>query len=362
MTNIRLGYVGCGFMAQKVHIPNFCNIEGCTVTALAELRQDIREAVANRYGIVKRYATHLEMAQDQDIDAVALSAGFAIQTRMAIDLLERGKTVFMEKPMATTKEDAEKILAASRKGGGRLMIGYMKRYDGGNLIARERIREFRKNGQIGALQYIRGHGFCGNWEGGLDTPFIASKEPAPSSPNIVPAWLPQQHHDGYINYLQQYTHNINLMRWLLDAKDDIKVKHVDFGIDGSTGVVVLEVAGVRAVLESAWMNNHTWDEHTQVYFQNGYVRTSSPPLLLRNVPAEVEVYRSHPSVEITRPIPSPSNAWSYKSEAEAFIRGVRTGEPFDASAEDTATDVRVFEDIYRLWLNSRNEPKAAAAG
>ena len=42
MNKIRLGYVGCGFMAQKVHIPNFNAIPDCDLIAIAEVReQDI---------------------------------------------------------------------------------------------------------------------------------------------------------------------------------------------------------------------------------------------------------------------------------------------------------------------------------
>jgi predicted dehydrogenase len=359
MSVIRLGYVGCGFMAQKVHIPNFSSISGCTVAAIAEVRSDIRTSVADRYSIAKRYASHLELVEDKDIDAIAISAGYSLQGQMAIAMLERGKAVFMEKPMATTSENAEKILAAAKRGGGRLMIGYMKRYDGGNLLARDKIREFRQSGQLGALLYVRNHGFCGDWLGGLDTPMDGSTQAQPQAPNIVPAWLPNELQNGYLEYLQQYTHNVNLMRWLLDAGDNVSVKHVDFDKNGISGIVVLDIGGVRAVIESGATGNHGWDEHTQVFFANGWVKTSSPPLLLRNVPAEVEVYRSKPSAELSRPIPSPAYTWCYKNEAEAFIRCVQTGAPFDASAEDTATDVRIFEDVYRTWLKCRQTMKAA---
>ena len=35
---VRLGYVGCGIMAQKVHLPNFCALVDCEVVGLAEVR------------------------------------------------------------------------------------------------------------------------------------------------------------------------------------------------------------------------------------------------------------------------------------------------------------------------------------
>ena len=353
MDKVRLGYVGCGFMAQKVHIPNFAALPDCELVALAEVRKDILESVADRYGIPRRYASHLEMAEDKEIDAVAVSAGYALQGEMAIEFLRRGKPVFMEKPMATTIEAAQRILEAEKQGGGRLMVGYMKRYDLGNIIARDSIRSFRESGEMGPMTYIRAHGFCGDWLGGIDTPMDKSSEDRPPSPAVVPDWLPEKYKGQYLGYLQQYTHNINLIRWLVDAGDDAKVRMVDLDDDSISGVTILEVAGVRAAIESGSLSYHGWDENTQVYFQHGYVKTTSPSLLLKNIPATVEVYKGKPVPSTCYPIPSPAYAWAYTGEAQHFIENVRSGEPFDSSAEDTLTDVRLYEEIYRDFLTHR---------
>jgi predicted dehydrogenase len=348
MESVRLGYVGCGFMAQKVHIPNFTSLPQCRLEALAEVRADLRQKVARRFGIPRQYGSHEEMAEAGSLDAVAISAGYALQGEMAIAFLRRGIPVFMEKPMATTLVHARRILDAAAAGGGRLMIGYMKRYDAGNLMAREAIREFRASGEVGEPTLIRGHGFCGDWVAGLDTPMESSSEPMPPSPTITPDWLPVERQRSYLGFLQQYTHNINLMRWLLDAGDKASVRMVDLNEDGMTGVTILEVDGVRAVLETGGLDYHSWDEQTQVYFRQGWVKAASPPLLLRNAPAEVEIYRSRPDHAFVRPTAPWS--WAYKREAEEFIRCVLSGDPFDSSGEDTLTDVRLFEEIYCSWL------------
>ena len=350
-----LGYVGCGFMAQKVHLPNFAAIPECRLAALAEVREDLGRAVQTQYGIPRLYRTHQELAADPEIEAVALSAGYSLQGEMARDLLRSGKHVFMEKPMATTLAQAEAILQAAREGGARVMVGYMKRYDGGNELAREAIRAFRESGELGEVVYARNHGFCGDWTAGLDVPTHASSTPMPATPTVVPDWLPERWSKAYLGYLQQYTHNVNLLRWLLDAGDRVRVRTVDLNEDGYTGVVILEVDGIRAVLETGALSHYRWDEHTQVYFRHGWVQTWAPPLLLRNQPAEVEIYRAGKTQEFTRPIPDPAWGWSYKREAEFFVRAVRSGEPFRSSGEDTLTDVRLFEEIYRRFVEQRGE-------
>ena len=353
MSTIRLGYVGCGFMAQKVHLPNFAALPGCELVALAEVRQALGRQVQARWAIPKFYPDHAAMLADPEIDAVAVSAAFGVQGDIARDALLAGKHVFMEKPMAISLTQADALLAAAAQTGARLMVGYMKRYDAGNELAKEQVDRFRATGELGHLTYVRNHGFCGDWVAGLDAPMLRSDEPMPSAPIVGPDWLPPVYLDAYIGYLQQYTHNLNLMRWLLGAGDDVRVKAVDLDDDGYTGVVILDMTGVRCVLETGRVSHYRWDEETQLYFRHGWVKTSAPPLLLRQVPAEVEIYRAGDEQSFTRPIPQPAWSWSYAREAAHFIECLQTGDPFRSTGQDTRTDVRLFEEIYRRFLHQR---------
>lgn len=353
MPPIRLGYVGCGYMAQKVHLPNLISLPNCQVLALAELRQDLGRQVQARFGIPRLYPDHAAMLADPDLDAIAVSAHFGIQGEIARDALLAGKDVFMEKPMAISLPQADAILAAERASGRRLMVGYMKRYDAGNELVKQTVDAWRASGEQGALTYARNHSFGGNWTAGLDTPMDTSREPMPPAPVQGPAWLPPQVLDAYIGYLQQYTHNVNLLRWLLDAGDNVRIRSVDLDDDGYGGVVVLDMAGVRATLETGRISHYRWDEHTRIYFRDGWVHTWAPPLLLRQAPAEVEIYRAGQQQTQARSIPQPAWSWSYRREVEHFVHCLQTGEPFRSTAQDTRTDVRLFEEIYQIWLEQR---------
>ena len=350
MDPVRLGYIGCGFMAQKVHIPNFISLPNCELLAIAEVRNQLGQKVQQKHQIPKLYQDHTELAKDDEIEAVAVSAGFAMQGQIAKDLLSTGKHVFMEKPMAVSVKQAEEMVKAAESAGVKLMVGYMKRYDAGNELAKSYIDQFRQSGELGALTYVRNHGFGGDWVCNLDTQIVTTDEAQPSAPNPVPEWLPENRVGSYLGYLQQYTHNINLLRWLLDAGDDVKVKVVDLDDDGYSGIVIFEMAGIRAILESGSISHYRWDEHTQIYFQHGWVHTWAPPLLLKNTPAEVEIYRAGDDQEVTRPIPKPSWTWAYHREVEHFIQHIRMDEPFRSSGQDTLTDVRLYEEIYRQFL------------
>jgi predicted dehydrogenase len=353
-----LGYVGGGFLAQNVHLPNFSSIPECRLVALAERRPRLGRLVADRFGIDRVYATHQELAADLEIDAVAVSAGFAEQGQIAADMLRAGKSVFVEKPMALSVDQAECILQAEVEGHARLMVGYMKRYDPGNRLAREIIRGWKRSGQYGRPTFARNHGFCGNWTAGLDTSqMLTTDEPVESLPwsGSVPAWMAERtESDNYVLCLQQYTHNVNLLRYMLDAGDDVSVRAVDLNADGQSGVLVFEMAGIRAVLEAGSLDHHDWDEHTQVYFQGGWVHAFSPPLLVPSTQAQVECYTGGDNPATTSPVAEPRDAWAFREEARHFVHSVIAGTDFESGARDTLTDVRVFEEIFRRHMGVRS--------
>nr|MDQ2733149.1 Gfo/Idh/MocA family oxidoreductase [Armatimonadota bacterium] len=249
---VAFAYVGCGFVAQSIHIPNFASLPGCQFLAVAEARPGLGEKVAARYGIPKVYRSHEEIAADPDIQAVGVSGPYALQGRIAEDLLRAGKHVFMEKPMAVSAARAESLVSAVRSGPARLMVGYMKRYDTGNLLLKHHLTAWRKSGEMGRIVLARNHGFGGNWVYAQDpnVRLESSSDPAPPAPDECPDWLPPEWKNAYLGYLQQWTHNINLLRFFLDdTEGKARVSTVQLDQDGMTGLLVLDINGTRAVLE-----------------------------------------------------------------------------------------------------------------
>ena len=354
---IRFAYVGCGFVGQTIHIPNFASLPNCKFLALAEVRPELARDVAKRYGIPKVYKSHEEIAADTEIEAVGVSGPYALQGSIAEDLLRAGKHVFMEKPMAVSIKRAESILSVVKSGKARLMVGYMKRYDSGNIMLKKHLDAWRSSGECGRLMLARNHGFGGNWIYAKDpnVPFQSDPSPQPPAQDECPDWLPEKFRNSYLSYLQQWTHNINLLRYFLgDDGGKTRLVQTLLDDDGLTGITVFDINGTRAVVESGYGKFHGWDEHTQIYFEGGWLKTAAPPLMQKELPATVEIYRSSrdgaPSA-YTQECPEPT--WSYREEAKHFLQCVRSGEPFHSSAEDTLNDVRIFEEIYQQHIASR---------
>jgi predicted dehydrogenase len=355
LTNpVKLAYVGSGFLAQHVHLPHFSTLPQAQLVALAELRPKLARAVADRYRIPRVVSSHRDLCDDPEIEAVAVSADYIVQGNIAADLLRAGKHVFMEKPMAVSLRQADAILAAERESGARLLVAYMKRYDPANLLARDTIREWRRSGRMGKLLYVRAHGFCGDWLAGRDrTAILSSGEPMPPKPRDEqsPDWLPADRRASYIGYLQQYAHNVNLARFFVDAPETgLKVVKADLDADGMTGVVLIDFDGVRVALESAQTKFHAWEEHTQVYFEGGWVHVRSPPLFANPGQPWVEIYEAGAEPVYRHPVPTPFAAWHYREEAVHFLEALRSGEPFRSPGTDARVDVALLEDIYRNYL------------
>ncbi len=366
MSKLKIGYVGCGWMAQKVHIPNIVGLEDeCELVAIAEVRPELGRKVQQRWRIPALYVSHTLLAKDKNVQAVCVSGHWAGQGEIAIDLLNAGKDVFMEKPMAMSVEQAERILEAERKSGKRLMIAYMKRYDAGNVMVKNLIDQYRASGELGRLQYVRNHGMPGEWTGGLNTPMENTNETVPNPPEAIwPNWLPKEHQKGYLGYLEKYSHNINLLRWFLGVENEqVQVKSATFELQAEqpypklvllmTGVTVLKINGIITVIESGNVKCHDWNEHTQLYFEKGWIKTETPCLLLRNVPASVEVYRGDLAAPCTsRFFPENGRSWSYIEEMKHFIQCLRDGTPFRSTAADAMNDVKTMEAIYRKHLKT----------
>ena len=124
----RVGVVGCGLIAQVMHLPYLAELsDRFEIAAVCDLRGDVARGCADRYGAAGVF-TGWEALVEQPLDAV-LIASSGDHAPIAIAAAGAGKHVFVEKPMALCGADAERMIEAAHDSGVRLMVGTMKRYD-----------------------------------------------------------------------------------------------------------------------------------------------------------------------------------------------------------------------------------------
>jgi len=96
--NVRLAFVGTGFMGQSAHLRNYATLGGCEVVALAEMRDEMAKRVGTRYNIPKIYKTASDLLAREKVDGIVASQQFGRHGIVVNELLQAGVPVFIEKP------------------------------------------------------------------------------------------------------------------------------------------------------------------------------------------------------------------------------------------------------------------------
>ncbi len=133
---VRIAVIGAGSVAQQMHLPFLAELrDRFTVVGVCDVSASLAERAAAPFGAVA--TTDRRRLMDLAPDAVLIAVN-APSEDLTVEALESGAHVFVEKPMAWSPAQAERIESAVERTGRRLLVGYMKRYDPGYLLA-ERI-------------------------------------------------------------------------------------------------------------------------------------------------------------------------------------------------------------------------------
>jgi predicted dehydrogenase len=127
---VRLGVVGCGLIAQLVHLPTLAALsERFDVVAVADPSRRTRAAIAARHGIGRAYERHEELLERAAVDAVLVASPNATHAQVTLDALAAGAHVLVEKPLCLTVADADRIVEVASLARRVVQVGYMKRFD-----------------------------------------------------------------------------------------------------------------------------------------------------------------------------------------------------------------------------------------
>jgi predicted dehydrogenase len=123
---VRIGIVGCGAIAENLHIPAVLSHELATLSALVDTDLDRCRRLAARHD-VRQIADRLEGVANS-VDAVILATPPHTHRAIAEDALARGLHLLCEKPLANTVLDCEAMTAAARRAGRVLAATHMFRF------------------------------------------------------------------------------------------------------------------------------------------------------------------------------------------------------------------------------------------
>jgi predicted dehydrogenase len=147
---VRLGIVGLGYWGPNL-VRNLASLADVEVAALCDL--DLRRAEGLRQRFCPRASVIgdcRELAADPTIDAVAIVTPIATHYDLGACFLEAGKHVFIEKPLARTVAECERLIDLAERHQRVLMVGHVFEYN----VAVQRIKQYLDHGDLGRLFYV----------------------------------------------------------------------------------------------------------------------------------------------------------------------------------------------------------------
>jgi len=354
---VRIGFVGVGSMGQCAHLRNYVTIPDCEVVAIAEIRPQLAEKVAARYGVPAVYRDHHAMLASEDLDGVVASQMFDCHATLLPEIYGRVKCVFTEKPLAISVSAGEKLAQLAAKTKTVHMVGYHKRSDPATEYVKNIIDTWKKSGEMGTMKYVRILMPSGDWIANGFRELITSDEPLPpikreppmtelkGAVNGKPMWDWKPPAGDYVRFVNYYIHQVNLLRYLLG--EPYEVAYAD-----PSGVVmaVESRSGIPGVIEmSPYSTTVEWKESALIAFEHGYIRLSLPAPLACNRAGHVEIYRDPKPGQTPQRI-SPTLPWVHamRRQAENFVAVCQGKKRPPCDATEAVEDLRVALQYIRL--------------
>jgi predicted dehydrogenase len=361
----RVGVVGCGLIAQVMHIPYLTELsDRFEIAGLCDLSAEVAARCGERIG-VERTCTRWQDLLAEPLDAVLILTS-GDHAPIAIRAAEAGMHVFVEKPMALASQDGERMVEAARHADVRLMVGTMKRYD----PAYERLRELLAD--VADLRLIR----VTTLESPL-APYVAHyplirgeplahdllAELEHASDGVVEAALGPADEETRWCYrfilLDNLVHELNALRGLLGEPTEIRSAHL------SRRCVSVNLRFGDAECDLSWVDLPGIARYKQefaFYAPDQRLTLELPSPFLRSMPSRLIVEGG---------APGSTHSWAreeivsfeeaFKRELIEFSQCIVSGAEPRTSGQDALGDLLACEAIARVHMGDAGARPAPAA-
>lgn len=136
---MRVGVVGVGYLG-RFHARIYNDMPGVELVGVADTNHETADRVASEY---ETRAFYDPLALLDEVDVVSVVVPTSLHRQIAIPYLEKGIHMLLEKPVASTLEDAKVIVETARKHGATLQIGHLERFNAGIMALADHVNEPR---------------------------------------------------------------------------------------------------------------------------------------------------------------------------------------------------------------------------
>lgn len=301
MEKIRVALIGAGYISDY-HARGLGTLPNVEIVAVVSKQLDNAKKFASKYNIKNAYGTILDVVKDSTIDAAIISTPNVYHVPYAIQFLENGKDVFIEKPMAMNAKEGTRLQKVAAKTGNLIMVGHMWRFD----VEAQYVKKNIASGKIGKVIKTKSYGIHENW--------------GPQG------WFTQNDLAGGGALADMGVHAIDTIRYLLGDPRPVKVyariaTHFgDYNVDDSGIIMITWDSGTESIIESGWWQPHMDgpEASSGIYGTKGYASL---------FPTFLKLKKGESSEQITPNLPAREDHCDqviYTKQMEYFIDCVRT--------------------------------------
>jgi predicted dehydrogenase len=297
MKKVKVGLIGCGMVAQVMHLPYLRELDDrFEIAALCDVSPALIAQLARDYQVARTYTDYRQMLEQADLDAVMVLT--QLHAQPAIAAAKAGKHVFIEKPMVTNLEEADELVDVVASRGVIGMIGYMKRYDPGYLAGLKEIEPIR-----GQIKLIELHDVIGPNAAFLthhkiyrfdDIPnevIAAGNAERDQAYRVAIGDTPEHVKRAYGLMLGLTTHDVAILRGAFDSP--VEVLSVEIWNGGSYFTATMRYPDeTRCVFYTGVMNIRRFDEKLTVIATEKTVQIDFPSPFLKSAPTMVHVWEN----------------------------------------------------------------------
>ena len=149
MNTVRIGIAGLGYWGPNI-ARSLAQLPGVELAWCCDASNAVRARLAPSFPGARFTADLEDLLADDALDAIALATPVPTHAALAERVLAAGKHCFVEKPLAQSVADAERVVAAAERSGKVLMVGHLLEYHPG--VAK--LKEIAASGELGDIHYI----------------------------------------------------------------------------------------------------------------------------------------------------------------------------------------------------------------
>ncbi|MDF1519302.1 MAG: Gfo/Idh/MocA family oxidoreductase [Brevefilum sp.] len=148
---LKTAVIGVGSMGKN-HARIYWELPNADLVGVADFDKDTADSIANKYG-TKAYYDYKVLLDEAKPDAVTLAVPTIYHRDIALEIIDRGIPLLIEKPIAFTIEEGQSIIDAARKKNVKLMIGHIERFNPAIITLKDHVSQ----GKLGRIFQMDAH-------------------------------------------------------------------------------------------------------------------------------------------------------------------------------------------------------------